>query len=239
MVTDNKSLIVNLLALLLIVIGYTIPEYGNIVSTAGYFALSGALTNWLAIYMLFERVPYLYGSGIVPLYFEEFKIGIKQLIMNQFFTQSNIQRFFEQNLHHNKKNLPIEHILNSIDLELIYQRLVEAILESKFGSMLAMVGGEKALAPIKEPLIKKLHGTVHEIIESETFQKALVQESISTEVQHKIEAMVDERLKELTPMMVKKIIQDMMQKHLGWLVVWGGVFGGLIGVVLEIVHLVR
>ncbi len=29
----------------------------------------------------------------------------------------------------------------------------------------------------------------------------------------------------------KLIIEDMIRKHLGWLVVWGGVFGGAIGVV--------
>jgi Na+/H+ antiporter NhaD/arsenite permease-like protein len=31
--------------------------------------------------------------------------------------------------------------------------------------------------------------------------------------------------------MVKDIIQQMIKKHLGWLVVWGGVFGGLIGLI--------
>jgi hypothetical protein len=29
--------------------------------------------------------------------------------------------------------------------------------------------------------------------------------------------------------MVKTIIQDMIRRHLGWLVVWGGFFGALIG----------
>jgi uncharacterized membrane protein YheB (UPF0754 family) len=33
---------------------------------------------------------------------------------------------------------------------------------------------------------------------------------------------------------VKDIIQEMIHKHLGWLVVWGGVFGGIIGFVVSI-----
>ena len=33
---------------------------------------------------------------------------------------------------------------------------------------------------------------------------------------------------------VKHIIQDMIRKHLGWLVVWGGVFGGLIGLLVGV-----
>ena len=37
--------------------------------------------------MLFEKVPGLYGSGVVPSRFEEFKEGIRSLIMTQFFTE--------------------------------------------------------------------------------------------------------------------------------------------------------
>ncbi|MBT3504282.1 MAG: DUF445 domain-containing protein, partial [Piscirickettsiaceae bacterium] len=44
-----------------------------------------------------------------------------------------------------------------------------------------------------------------------------------------VEHVVNARLDELTPQMVKDIIQTMIRQHLGWLVVWGGVFGGLIG----------
>jgi uncharacterized membrane protein YheB (UPF0754 family) len=29
--------------------------------------------------------------------------------------------------------------------------------------------------------------------------------------------------------MVRDIMQQMIRRHLGWLVIWGGVFGGLIG----------
>ena len=45
----------------------------------------------------------------------------------------------------------------------------------------------------------------------------------------KVDKIVAARLDELTPEDVKRIVQDMIHEHLGWLVVWGGVFGGLIG----------
>ena len=51
----------------------------------GSFALSGGLTNWLAIHMLFEKVPILYGSGVIPERFEDFKQGIRELILTEFF----------------------------------------------------------------------------------------------------------------------------------------------------------
>jgi uncharacterized membrane protein YheB (UPF0754 family) len=49
-----------------------------------------------------------------------------------------------------------------------------------------------------------------------------------------VEQIIDNRLAELTPEQVKDIIQEMIHKHLGWLVVWGGVFGGIIGFVVSI-----
>jgi uncharacterized membrane protein YheB (UPF0754 family) len=47
-----------------------------------------------------------------------------------------------------------------------------------------------------------------------------------------VERLVDARLAELTPQQVKSIVQTMMRRHLGWLVVWGGVFGGLLGLLV-------
>ena len=86
----NKSFTTNLLALLTILLGHLSPIYQDQILSIGYFALSGAITNWLAIYMLFEKVPGLYGSGVIPNRFEDFKKGIHSLIMGQFFTKQNI-----------------------------------------------------------------------------------------------------------------------------------------------------
>ena len=87
----NKSLITNLIALACTLGGYVSEQH--ILFTLGLFALSGAITNWLAIHMLFEKVPLLYGSGVIPARFEDFKIAIRQLMMEQFFTEKNIDRF--------------------------------------------------------------------------------------------------------------------------------------------------
>lgn len=55
-----------------------------LVLSVGLFAFSGALTNWLAVHMLFEKVPGLYGSGVIPARFEQFKQAIADLMMEQF-----------------------------------------------------------------------------------------------------------------------------------------------------------
>ena len=90
----NKSLVTNVLAAICVILGYVLSL--PILFNVGLFALSGAITNWLAVYMLFEKVPGLYGSGVVPSRFEEFKLGIAHLMMKQFFTAENIDRFLSE-----------------------------------------------------------------------------------------------------------------------------------------------
>ena len=51
----------------------------------------------------------------------------------------------------------------------------------------------------------------------------------------KIITAIDIKLNDLTPRRVKEIVQEMISKHLGWLVVWGTIFGGAIGLIFEII----
>ena len=101
----------NLLALALLAGGYQTDN--QIAYYAGLFAFSGAITNWLAIHMLFEKVPGLYGSGVIPARFEEFKIAIKTLMMEQFFTEKNIDRFLNKEM--SGKSLNLEPVLEKVD----------------------------------------------------------------------------------------------------------------------------
>ncbi|MFT4994611.1 MAG: hypothetical protein ACI965_001646, partial [Paraglaciecola sp.] len=139
----NKSLLTNIIALLLVLAGFWLDH--DIVKTIGLFALSGAITNLLAVHMLFEKVPGLYGSGVIPERFQEFKLGIRSLIMEQFFTEENIDRFLATDGKHLDINLVP--ILKKVDLSPTYDSLVEVIKESSFGAMLGMFGGVEALEP--------------------------------------------------------------------------------------------
>ena len=236
----TKSSLTNLTALALSLVGFFSPWQGELIRSAGLFALSGALTNWLAVFMLFERIPGLYGSGIIPLRFEQFREGIRNLIMNQFFTDENIRRFFQQG---DCPGVPLQvdlsPILASLDYENLFQKLLAAANESPLGAMLAMVGGASALEPIKEPFITKMKEALTELSYNDDIQQA-IRKTLQTNLGGQnmltqVEAIVQRRLKELTPAMVKAIIQEMIHEHLGWLVVWGGVFGGLLGIVAALI----
>ena len=222
----NKSLITNLLSTLIIIVGYIYQENYPFIIITGVFALSGSLTNWLAIHMLFEKVPLLYGSGVILDKFEDIKLGIKNLILQELFTETQINNFLLDN-----KVTTSETINNKIDFDKVFIGLVEAIEGSQLGGMLAMVGGRKALDPLKEPFTKKLKIIIEDFVTENTSNDNSPDTTASLLL--KIENILDARLADLSPEDIKSIIQKMIKEHLGWLVVWGGFFGGFLGLILS------
>ncbi len=233
----DKNISTNLIALGLILIAVLFNS--PFLKSVGFFALSGAITNWLAIHMLFEKVPFLYGSGVIPERFEEFKSSIKSLMMQQFFTAANIEQFIESEEEQGSRVLNLEPFFAAVDYEKIFQSLVSSIMESSFGGMLVMMGGAEALIPLKEPFTAKIRITLTEMVDSDNFKNALKQgldsHKISGDIVAKIEIVIDKRLAELTPQLVKEMVQAIIKEHLGWLVVWGGVFGGVLGAVFNFI----
>ncbi len=235
----NKSFVTNLIAALVVVAGYFSPWFGEQIRTVGFFALSGAVTNWLAIHMLFEKVPLLYGSGVVPNHFEDFKRGIRKLIMQQFFTDENMQKFLSDTLKGSDVQINLDPALEAIDYDAAFSSLTSVILESSFGGMLNLFGGASVLEGFRAPFEQKIKQFVKQQAQQPEFKEALKssmgdQGDLINSIKQKVELIVESRLEELTPQLVKQIIQDMIARHLGWLVIWGGVFGGLIGLVMSL-----
>ena len=230
----NKSLAANLIALVLIAAGYFSPWYSRQIMSAGIFAFSGALTNWLAVHMLFEKVPGIYGSGVIPMYFEDLKRGIKDLIMEQFFREENIARFLDQNVDALTAGDRITGLLDLVDYDRAYDSVKEMVFSSGFGGMIKMFGGGDALEKYRPSFGETVQRVVAEQASRPEFQDGLREKlndpGVRREVILRLEGLIEDRLRELTPEMVKDMMQKMIRRHLGWLVVWGGVFGGLIGV---------
>lgn len=201
--------------------------------SAGLFALSGAVTNQLAIHMLFEKVPFLYGSGIILERFESIRIALKILIMEQFFTPEKIESFFLSQ----ERAIDLSPIIQQTDFTPAYDALVRSVMESPIGGMLGMFGGEAIIGKLKEPFLEKIKASTIEIAQSESFISALNEHlhQGSGHLTATIEGIVELRLAELTPLMVKEMLHALMKEHLGWLVVWGGVFGGAIGILSSVI----
>jgi uncharacterized membrane protein YheB (UPF0754 family) len=225
-----KTTITNLIAILFVALSFILKnDYSPYLLYIGLFALSGALTNQLAIHMLFEKVPLLYGSGVIPARFESFKASIKNLMMTQFFTNEQLDNFFKSE----EKKINLSPIIQDTDFSPAFDALSKTVMESSFGGMLGMFGGETALEGLREPFSYKMKKAVITIVESQAFnstlQNHMQNSSLNEDMIKNIENIIDERLNELTPQMVKEIVQKLIAQHLSWLVVWGGVFGGVIG----------
>ena len=226
----NKSILTNIVALLITLIGIINPFENSLLLMIGLFSLSGGITNWIAIHMLFEKVPFVYGSGIIPKNFLIFKQAIKDLVIKEFFSRNNVEVFTSK-----ISEEAIISISKNINYNNIFEGLTESIESSQLGGMLSMVGGKKALEPLRKPIIIKLETLFKSIIENE--KRSNFGDEIVDDVYVRIEKLIDDRLNELSPQDVKKIIQNLIDKHLGWLVIWGGVFGGFIGIISFFVSL--
>lgn len=223
----NKSLITNLVSIFIILVGFLYHDEFSFIFLVGVFALSGSITNWLAIHMLFEKIPFLYGSGVILDRFEDIKLGIKNLILQELFSVDQIEKFIFDN-----KEKASGGIIEKIDFDRVFVGLVESIESSQLGGMLSMIGGRKALEPLKEPFIKKLRVIIEDFIKENAGN-----DNSTDELFLKIENILDARLADLSPNDIKTIIQKMIREHLGWLVVWGGFFGGLLGLIFSPVGL--
>ena len=226
----SKSFITDFISILLIIVSFIVPEsYHNSLLFTGLFALSGAITNQLAIHMLFERVPLLYGSGVIEKNFERFKASIRSMIMKQFFTKEQLGDFFAKE----EQKINLAPLVEGTDFAPAFDALSKTVMESKFGGAIQMFGGEEALEGLREPFSNKLKSAVSKIVSSDAFKAQLdhhIQNSaLSEDMIDSVEALITKRLDELTPRMVKELVKEFIKEHLGWLVVWGGVFGGLIG----------
>ena len=218
-------------SLFFLIIG-TLPlsPYQGIFFNIGCFSLSGAFTNWLAIYMLFEKIPFLYGSGIIPNKFQEFQISIKKIMMNFFFNGGIERMEVPLQLTKEIKGKVLSEIPELIIISIKNVLTADPIL----GKIMSLAGTDTLTSieqGLKEKIIGKLSGFMEENMTPTTniFEK----EDISAF----IEKTVDEKISLLTPHKVKHIVSDIIKSHLDWLVVWGAVFGGLIGLMYAIINL--
>ncbi|HTQ98707.1 MAG TPA: hypothetical protein VMH83_01905 [Candidatus Acidoferrum sp.] len=232
---DVKSLWTNIISVLLCVAGYLLPGLvGEIVLTMGLYAVSGAITNWMAIYMLFERVPGFYGSGVIPLRFTEFRAGIRDLVMQQFFSPAIVNKVLATTIGDGPSLA--DKLAERIDFDRAFDGLVDVIMQSSFGTALSLFGGANRLQTLREPFVARMRQFLRSVGDDGEVLADIAGHN-SAALLERVEHIVDQRLEQMTPELVKQIMQQMIAKHLGWLVVWGGVVGALMGLgVVAIQH---
>ena len=226
----NKGNISNFISFSLLVVGLVAHPsgWGAWVLAAGLFGFAGGLTNWLAVKMLFDRVPLLYGSGVIPARFRQIRQTVKDLIMAHFFAADYLERFFAERLDAFAASGELEaklvQLLDSDEIDQIVTRKLEELQETPAGMMLKIVGTEK-IKPLVQGFIRGVGVELAPRLSAEMAGSGMDVGVLRDQVDQLLTA----KLEELSPDAVKRMMEDVIREHLGWLIVWGNVFGGAIG----------
>jgi len=214
----------------------------NYVLAVGVFGFAGGITNWLAVKMLFDKIPGLYGSGVIPMQYQSIRQTMKNEIMYTFFDEDYLKGYVGQRAPELLKRLNISeqvmNVINTAEFDSEMAAKLEELSATPQGSLLAKVkpfiGGSFArLVPMTKPFVLYLAAEIaQELTTTDNKGDSNSFELISVDVvRTEIDTLMTERLATLTPQVVKELLENVIRDHLGWLVVWGNVFGSVIGII--------
>eukprot|EP01012_Entosiphon_sulcatum_P044643 TRINITY_DN5942_c0_g1_i1.p1 TRINITY_DN5942_c0_g1~~TRINITY_DN5942_c0_g1_i1.p1 ORF type:complete len:301 (-),score=54.37 TRINITY_DN5942_c0_g1_i1:31-912(-) len=215
-----------------LLIHFKVPLIGPYLFSFGMFGLAGGLTNALAIKMLFDRIPFVYGSGVIPAKFEEIRANLKQIMMALFFDKDYLEGYILRKLGKLSGSLHLEaraqQLFQSPEVEALINEKLAELAERPEGLFLSMMniplGSLKSLVlPFVLSLSADLAPTLLRIAEPGNLYTV---DAIHAEIDTALTA----KLSLLTPLQVKQVLEDVIRDHLAWLVVWGNIFGGVLGV---------
>jgi uncharacterized membrane protein YheB (UPF0754 family) len=236
----SNSTISNSLSFLIMLSGLIL--YSSIDSGAskyilsfGLFSFSGGITNWLAVKMLFDKIPFLYGSGIIPGRFKEIRKSMKDTIMTFFFDIDYMNDYLNDKSTSIKKVAQdkIKQVLNDKEFD---NKIVEVLKEltsdntNIYSGMILMFTNNgtdyNSILNIIKPLMKDfflnfINNTGH----SEFINIITIRSELDKLLDHKMEF--------ITAGIVKVMIENVIRDHLTWLIIWGNIFGGVIGLITQ------
>lgn len=227
----------------------------DVILNVGLFAFSGGITNALAVKMLFDRIPGLIGSGVIPARFKEIRLKVKNLILEHFFDAAHLREFFSSEgaqidwkryvkstgtASHPLASFVGSHwdkVASSEVVQPIVDEQINKLMDSSIGGLLAMMGPD-AIKPAVTQFINGFLGSLRtRVLElaasspQSEMRLELDQERLIADVRTNVDVLLTRKLEQLDAQQVKRMMEDVIRNHLGWLVVWGNVFGGMLGFV--------
>ena len=203
----------------------------------GLFGFAGGVTNWLAVKMLFDRIPLLIGSGVIPRRFRDILGALKTMILETFFEKRFLREYLSTRSGNLLEKVDVRAMLgkamagDTFDYDLA--RKLEKLAATPDGlllqTMAPMFGGFDTMVPMLKPMLVGIGADLIETLAADFDLTEIVDVDV---VRGEIDKVLTERMETLTPLRVKRMMAAVIREHLGWLVVWGNVFGGLIGAVV-------
>lgn len=221
----NPGNISNMIGMAIMISGFAVwiatdkkNKTGYYLRSIGLQAFAGGLTNWIAIQMLWNKIPYLAGTGIILEKYDEIRDALKETVMTTFFDETYLNWYVKDKL------LSINYV--EVTKTLVNKHNAhEIILEAavKDPNLRALVG------PSLKPLIVKTVMKMEPQIKGAIKKVNLVQQLSSARKQ--IDDMLEGKLQIMTPPRVKSLMEDLIASELYWLIVWGNIFGGGLGLI--------
>jgi len=210
--------------------------YEKYVLSFGLFGFAGGFTNWLAVTMLFVRIPGLAGSGVIPVRYVEIRATVKDVIMNTFFDAEFLETYLGQKLQSYGGEVDVnKHVQGMLDSEDFDKKLDEKLeligLLPEFGAVLAMGMQPAQLKPMIKPFVSELALELAPLLKAKMLDPKVIVDI--NQVRDQIEEYMSVRIETLTEKKVTRLLAFVIRDHLGWLIVWGNVFGALIGLIAE------
>ena len=201
----------------------------------GLFGFAGGVTNWLAVKMLFDKIPGLIGSGVIPRRFQDILGALKTMILETFFEEAFLKEYLSTRSKSALQGIDVKDKLKQAmggdGFDFTLARKLEALAATPDGMLLAtiapMFGGFDMMVPMIKPM---LVGVGADLVSTLADNFDVTEFMDVKTIRAEIDKVLTERMTTLTPLRVKHMMSVVIREHLGWLVVWGNVFGGLIGV---------
>jgi len=235
----NKGNNSNILTFFIMIIGILLRVFlghdsvvAKYILSFGLFGFSGGITNWLAIKMLFDKIPFLYGSGVIPQQFRQIRQTIKDVILDTFFDPRFLDKYVSQKAGQFTSSLNLEEkIKQMLESPIVDQIIDEKLLElgtRPEGMFLTMMGITPAsLKPMIKPFVLGMGADIGPLLLNNFDISKIFNIS---KLRGEIDSLMTTKLQELTPEIVKKLMEQVIRTHLGWLIVWGNIFGSFIGI---------
>jgi hypothetical protein len=94
--------------------------------------------------MLFDRIPFLAGSGVIPRQFKEIRHAIKENVMEMFFDETFLEHYLETRSREliSSMNLPamLRSNLNSSEFDIMFKQKLVTISQKPEGMLLQTMG---------------------------------------------------------------------------------------------------
>ncbi|XP_031552060.1 uncharacterized protein LOC116289312 [Actinia tenebrosa] len=208
----------------------------QVIRAAGLFGFTGGVTNWIAVKLIFSRIPRLFCSGALFKYFVTVREVVADFIIEAFFSSSQVKRYMQNKifclLDSENFDQSLLNILNSEKITSIVEKKLNLLMASPEGLMLQSLGVTKLrLRPVIMSYITDMRSYTSPLLIASLQSSEL---SDTEKIRGQIIDVIATRTQQISPQQVQQIITEALYKYLSSLVVWGNLFGAIVGCIIEV-----